>query len=254
MVQKVNLNVQVIFTRILSIIESQARIGDRFRDIRRIDENGGNGAFSLIFLAHDDVCNEDVILKFYDPASGSDADRLQRFQREGQILQQLKGRANIVECIDGVCRLPVTLQYMSTKITQNFDFIPLRKASGSSEQIIYSGRASPAESLVYFREMCKAVGRIHRDGICHRDLKPSNFLLFPGDDVRLSDFGTAKFLDGSMPDIRTRYYRPVGDLRYTAPETFCQIGITGREVFSSDIFSLGAILFEIFSKEVLTNW
>jgi len=131
--------------------------------------------------------------------------------------------------------------------------IPLEKAKHSIEQFIYSGSDSPERTLIYFREMCKAVARIHRIKVCHRDLKPGNFLIFPSFEVKLGDFGTAKFLDGSMPDIRLNYPLPVGDTSYSAPELFCQLGIADDYAFSADIFSLGAILFEMFTKEVLMN-
>lgn len=101
--------------------------------------------------------------------------------------------------------------------------------------------------------MCKAIARIHSKQICHRDLKPGNFLIFSRFDIRLGDFGTAKFLDGSMPDMIDKYEMPVGDIFYSAPEHICQIGISDTLAFLADIFSLGAILFEMFSRSVLSN-
>jgi serine/threonine-protein kinase len=239
----------------LRIIENQAKIADRFRNIRRLDPNGGKGNFSLMFTAYDEITREEIVLKFFHPKDDINLDRVERFQREGEILKRLRGQPNILECIDGVCRLPVSLTYVpDIQITQNFSFIPMKKASGSVEQLIYSGGASPEKCLVYFREMCKGVARIHSQSISHRDLRPPNFLIFPGDDVRLGDFGTAKYMDGSMPDIRTKYEVPVGDWYYSSPEHFCQIGISNEVAFPADIFSLGAILFEMFTKEVLTEY
>jgi len=99
--------------------------------------------------------------------------------------------------------------------------------------------------------MCKGVHRIHSRKICHRDIKPNNFFLFPKHDVRLGDFGTAKLLDGSMPDIRNSYLLAVGHKHYLAPEILCQIGIADNISYLSDIFALGAVLFELFSQQVL---
>lgn len=238
----------------LKIIESQGRINDRFSHIQRIDNNGGNGVFSLVFTAFDEFNNEWVVLKFYHPSHNTNEDRHNRFRREGDILIKLKGNPNIVECIDGVCTFAIPFNYGPNQIIQNFEYIPLKKADSSIEQIIDAGTASPEEFLLYFREMCKGISRIHNQRICHRDLKPGNFLVFHGNDVRLGDFGTAKFLDGSMPDIREQYHRPVGDVEYIAPETFCQIGIGDMHAFCADVFALGAILFEMFTKEILTHY
>lgn len=237
----------------LSILESQPIIGQRFKDVKRIDRNGGNGNFSLVLTAYDKISKRDVILKFFHPRHNSDPDRSERFQREGRILKRLKGKANILECIEGVCILPVTFTYNKTKIVQEFRYIPLEKAKDSIEHLIYTNKTEPEKFLLFYREMCKGVARLHKEKICHRDLKPGNFFLFPKQIVKLGDFGTAKFLDGSMPSIRVQYDLPVGDFRYIAPELFCRIGIVDRHVFCADLFSLGAILFEMFTREVLTE-
>jgi serine/threonine protein kinase len=138
-------------------------------------------------------------------------------------------------------------------ISHEYHYIPTKKGIGSIEQLIYASTLTPERNLIIFREMCKAVARIHARKICHRDLKPDNFFLFSGDQIRLGDFGTAKFFDGSMPDIRSVYALPVGHTQYVAPEIICQIGIADDCTYGSDIFSLGAILFEMFTQEVLTN-
>ena len=100
--------------------------------------------------------------------------------------------------------------------------------------------------------MMKAVIRVHKRQICHRDLKPSNFLV-SGKDIWLSDFGTAKCMDGSMPDISSSYDVPVGDTRYVAPEALFSLGLADANVFLSDMFSMGAILFEIFTRAILNT-
>lgn len=238
----------------LDIIESQQKINQRFSSIKRIDSNGGNGTFSLVFSAWDEIKKEEAILKFFNPAYNNNIDRLKRFHREGEVLVRLKGRPNIVKCIDGVCELPIPLTFGNTTILYNFLYIPLEKAISSFEEIISKGNLSPEKCLLYFKEMCKAVARVHNASVCHRDLKPGNFLIFKNDEIKLGDFGTAKFLDGSMDDIRDKYELPVGDINYIAPETFCKLGISDLQVFNADLFALGAIFFEMFTNQVLANY
>lgn len=109
----------------------------------------------------------------------------------------------------------------------------------------------PITILNVFREMYKAVHGIHKKQIPHRDLKPNNFL-FISDRVCLGDLGTAKCMDGSMPDIDPNYFKPVGHTGYVSPEIFFSIGIADEYVYKSDMFSLGAILFEMFTNTVFT--
>jgi serine/threonine protein kinase len=100
--------------------------------------------------------------------------------------------------------------------------------------------------------MCKAIQRIHRLEIVHRDIKPSNFLLMESGEVKLSDFGAARKIDGTEAALVADYQAAPGDTRYTSPEmhallhdddvTICRKG---------DVFALGATLFELFSGVLL---
>jgi len=238
----------------LQLIESEGILNGRFSNVRRIDHQGGNGNFSLMFYACDDHTKKNVVLKFFNPDCNTNIDRQQRFQREGQILNLLKGQPNILQAYDDISILTVNLSHPNGTIPFQFQFIPLEEALGSMEQFIYGTDINPIQCLLHFKEMCKSVARIHNKSICHRDLKPSNFLLFKGSIVKIGDFGTAKFLDGSMNDIRSSYTAPVGDLRYCSPETFCNLGIGDRLSYCADIFALGAILFEIFTQKILAEY
>jgi serine/threonine protein kinase len=220
-----------------------------------MDPTGGKGSFSLMFTASDIITNNKAVLKFYDPNQYGDMDRQMRFCREGEVLMRLKGLPNILQCLDNVCNISICLTGASgLTFPVTLMFIPMEMASGNIDGYIYSDDKKPEKCLIYFREICKAVARIQAMHICHRDLKPGNFLVFSKDEVRLGDFGTAKFLDGSMPNIRANYTSPVGDLFYCAPELFWQIGIGDDQAYCSDMFSLGAILFEMFTGTVLTQY
>jgi serine/threonine protein kinase len=107
------------------------------------------------------------------------------------------------------------------------------------------------KNIQYFREVCKAVQRIHARKICHRDLKPGNFLVFGSRYVCLSDFGTARYFGNGANPFQFSYQHPVGDLRYTAPELLCGLHFSDFHNFCADIYSLGSILFELFTKSEL---
>jgi serine/threonine protein kinase len=110
--------------------------------------------------------------------------------------------------------------------------------------------------LVCFREMVRCVARLHFKNCFHRDLKPGNFLFenSPGQrEVKLSDFGTIRFCDGS-PTLAGEYRTPVGDLRYAAPELFSGVDIPQGWNRAADLYSLGCILFELITSRQLIEF
>jgi serine/threonine protein kinase len=90
-------------------------------------------------------------------------------------------------------------------------------------------------------QVCDALAYIHAHGLVHRDLKPSNIMVDEDRQVRLMDFGLAKFLadDAGM----TLDGRMVGTFRYMPPEQILGEPLDGR----ADLYSLGVILYELLS-------
>ncbi len=90
-------------------------------------------------------------------------------------------------------------------------------------------------------QICEALAYIHGHGLVHRDLKPSNIMVDDDRQVRLMDFGLAKFLadDAAI----TEAGKLVGTYRYMAPEQILGEPLDGR----SDLYSLGVILYELLS-------
>jgi eukaryotic-like serine/threonine-protein kinase len=88
-------------------------------------------------------------------------------------------------------------------------------------------------------QVCEALAYIHAHGLVHRDLKPSNIMVDEDRQVRLMDFGLAKFLadDAGM----TMEGRMVGTFRYMPPEQILGEPLDGR----ADLYSLGVILYEL---------
>lgn len=240
----------------IRLIESQKIICDRYVGIHRIDENAGDGNFSLVFKAKD-IHNKRrwVALKFFDPLKYGNSYRLKCFHRESDILKDLCGQRNILPLIQEKTDLNLTLE---TKEGLSF---PLHLMFYSSElgrfnitNYIYNQKTDYLTNILFFREICKSVQRIHKNKIMHRDLKPGNFLVYNKKQVCLSDFGTARYSRPKGTPIRNHYIAPVGDIRYTAPELlFGGLHFSDRHSFCADIYSLGAILFELFAKTILSD-
>lgn len=184
----------------INLILSRDSINERYRSLSLLSSDGGY--FSILFKAHDDRTGREVAIKFFDPNKRHDDYRLKCFHREAILLQELKGQKNIVQLIDGLSQLEIVLKDTSSgiELREAYEFVALELAKGDVEAFIYNTISEDIKTainkLIIFREMCKAVARIHRVKICHRDLKPSNFLFFDKQEIKLSDLGTATTQDG----------------------------------------------------------
>lgn len=232
----------------ITLIESQTTINNRYSNIKRLTKNAGDGRFSLMFAAIDSQSKMNVALKFFDPMSEIDVYRVECFEREINILRKLKGARNILEIIEGKNTLSIDAQVGVLTIPFNFQYYSAELANSDLRKHIYFSITNPMQNIMYFREMCKAVQRIHSNNICHRDLKPSNFLIFDKKELKLSDFGTARSFATEAEPLLQKYKYPVGDVTYTSPELLCGLYSEKELAFCNDFYSLGAILFEMFTK------
>ena len=76
---------------LLSLVEAQQKIQDRFTDIKRLGGHGGHGNFALIFTATDIQTAETVVLKVFHPFEREEY-RWESFKRESAMLERLRGR------------------------------------------------------------------------------------------------------------------------------------------------------------------
>lgn len=96
-----------------------------------------------------------------------------------------------------------------------------------------------ARALRFAIEIAEGVAAAHALGVIHRDLKPENvFILAPEDEVRVLDFGTAKFKRGSMQS--TDRFRFIGTYAYAAPERL----LGNPSTTATDVYSFGLVLYE----------
>jgi uncharacterized protein (TIGR02145 family) len=109
------------------------------------------------------------------------------------------------------------------------------------------GKLSDEEIQSIFVQMVEAVGYVHKQNLVHRDIKPSNFMVDPEGKVKLMDFGIAKNTDANSAEYtQTGTGMQMGTPMYMSPE---QIKSTKEVTFTSDIYSLGVVLWQMVTGE-----
>ncbi len=202
----------------------------------RILELLGKGGMGEVYRAEDTTLERQVALKILPPDLAESERRLSRFQREAKTLAALDHPSIVtihsVEEADGVHFL--TMQLVEGK--------PL------SELIPLAGM--PVDRLFDIAiPLADALAAAHDTGIIHRDLKPANIMVTDDGRVMVLDFGLAKLrhkqptadFDALASETLTLEGTIVGTLPYMSPEQLEGGTVDAR----SDIFSLGAILFEM---------
>lgn len=240
---------------LLQMVEGRSDLDGRFERIQRVGALGGDGNFSLVFKAIEKTTGQLVALKFYHPLmrTPDHAYRWGCFQREAALVHELKGQNDIIDCLSSVSEFTISLP---TGTALNWDLLfayyALELAAHDVTVAIQLHTWDPIATLIAFRSMCRAVQRLHNHQVCHRDLKPDNFLVMFDGTVKLADLGAACKLDGVSPHLLPNYPFFPGDRRYSSPEMLaCLHDEEPRIGYKCDFFSLGAILFELFTGAVL---
>lgn len=192
-------------------------------------EEIGRGGQGIIYRAIHGETRRTVAIKTVLPEDAGSSEALERFRREALAAQSL----------DHPYSMPI---YEIGTSAEGLPFFSMKLASGGSLHHLkakYRGRWHQIAELLV--KVAKAVHHAHRQGIVHRDLKPGNILFTEDQEPLVTDFGLVKHLTGS--DDLTRSCAVLGTPNYVSPEQAS--GNTRGVTAATDIYSLGAILFEL---------
>jgi serine/threonine protein kinase/Tfp pilus assembly protein PilF len=197
----------------------------------RILEEIGRGGMGVIYRARHTPSRRVVALKRVLNYHSDSQETLSRFQREARAAASLD-HPNILPIFD-VGATEDGLPFFTMKFA----------ARGSLLNARESFRDSPRQAARLIATVARAVDYAHGQGILHRDLKPGNILLDARGEPMVSDFGLAKWLDNETELTGT--LTVFGTPGYIAPEQVANA--TATLAPSTDVYSLGAILFELLS-------
>jgi serine/threonine protein kinase len=216
------------------LFDDQVLLGERLGIYRIIREIGRGGMGSVYLASRDDAeFQKEVALKIVKRGMDT-AEVLQRFRYERQILANLE-HPYIARLFDGG----------STE--EGVPFFVMEYVEGRPLDVFSREHAATVkERCELFLRILDAVAYAHRNLVVHRDLKPGNILIMVDGTPKLLDFGVAKLLTGDGEDdhTRTATMRPFTPA-YASPEQVRGEAITT----ATDIYSLGAILYELLSGE-----
>jgi len=202
----------------------------RYEIVREI----GRGAMGVVYEARDASLMRRVALKTMSLASLADDVRAQfekRFYQEARAAAGLQHPAIVV------------VYEVGTDDTTKAPYMALEYLRGLTLEKVLAeaGRLDWRKALGIVERLADALGHAHGQGIVHRDMKPANVMILASGEPKIMDFGVAKLQTSQL----TTQGQVFGSPAYMAPEQALEARADAR----SDLFSLGAVLFELLTGE-----
>jgi serine/threonine protein kinase len=200
----------------------------------------GAGGMGEVYRARDARLGRDVAIKVIAFDASSDPERLRRFEQEARTVAALN-HPSILSVYD-----------VGTEVGAPYVVFELLEGESLRQRL---GREAVAarRAVDWAAQIGRGLAAAHDRGIVHRDLKPENLFLTKDGRVKILDFGLAKLLlgeetaeeGGDSPTLsaQTNPGTLLGTVGYMSPEQVRGLAVDAR----SDIFSLGAVLYEMLS-------
>ncbi len=198
----------------------------------------GAGGMGEVYRAKDSKLKRDVAVKVLPQSLATDPDALARFEHEALAVAALS-HPNILSIFDFGAQEGVSYAVME-----------LLEGETLREKLD-AGLISQRQAVDYALQIAKGLSAAHERGVVHRDLKPENLFVSKDGHLKILDFGLAKRTEQEKTDetsapTKSKYTEPgvvMGTAGYMSPEQVRGLPVDHR----SDIFSLGAILYETLS-------
>src|SRR5688572_25486244 len=187
----------------------------------------GSGGFGNVYLAEDTWIDKKVALKVPHKQNLDFSEMV----KEPRLLASMS-HPNIVTVL-------------TAEKQDNVFFIVMEYVTGETLEhiIMREGALDVSRALDFTCQICNAVDHAHRAGVLHRDLRPGNMLVSETGLLKVTDFGTSRFLE-----IAAHGTTVIGSPPYMAPEQF-----HGKAVFASDVYSVGVSMYQMLTGELPYN-
>lgn len=188
----------------------------------------GKGAMGTVYRAHDPLIDRTVAIKTIGCA-GLSAEEKKAFEERFYCEAKSAGRLNH----------PNIVTIHDAGRTDDLAYIAMEYLNGRTlQEILDAGVALPVERCAEIAaRIADGLAFAHTNGVVHRDIKPANIMVFDNGTIKIADFGVALIPTGSQ----TVDGMTCGSPKYMSPEQINGRRVDGR----SDIFSLGAVLYEM---------
>ena len=190
-----------------------------------VEERVGEGAMGVVYRALDPILKRRVAIKVMGEAFAQNDDLRERFLREAQAAGSLQ-HPNVITIYD--------FGEVNGHLYIAMEFV---EGQDVAELLAHQVPLSLVAKLDIAIGVLQGLAFAHKRGIVHRDIKPANIRVDADGNARIMDFGVAHFASSNM----TRTGVMIGTPSYMAPEQITS-GSVGPQ---SDIFSLGAVLYEL---------
>jgi eukaryotic-like serine/threonine-protein kinase len=202
-------------------------IGGRYE----LEKHVGSGGMSRVYRAHDRLLERTVALKILHEHYSQDDEYVERFRREARAVAQI-AHPNVVTVID-------------RGEHEGRQFIVFEYVDGENlKQLVEREGALPIRQVIQLGlQVASALASAHERGVVHRDVKPQNVLLSEDGLPKVTDFGIARSADVESVTLTGTV---MGTSEYLSPEQARGEAVDVR----SDVYSLGAILYELCTGRV----
>ena len=221
-------------------------IGDKYI----VGKSIGSGGFGVTYIGWDTVLERKVAIKEYLPSefatrnygqtqvtvfSGEKADQFaigrQKFVEEAKRLAKFKSENGIVKIYDSFEENEtayIVMEYLDGETLAKF--------------IQREGKVSPEKAVEMMMPVIEALEAVNEAGIIHRDIAPDNILLTKTGEIKLIDFGAARYATTTHSKSLTVIIKP----GYSAEEQYRSRGEQGPH---TDVYSVGAVLYKLITGE-----
>lgn len=206
----------------------------------RVERVLGAGGMGVVVAAHHLQLDQPVAIKMLLPSMLKHREAVERFSREARAAVKIKSEH--VARVSDVGTLETGAPYMVMEYLDGEDL---------GSWVASQGALEVEQAVEFVLQAAEAIAEAHALGIVHRDIKPSNLFCVRRADgllsVKVLDFGISKLAGGAVDLGMTKTQTVMGSPHYMAPE---QVLSAKNADTQSDIWSLGAVLFELLAGHV----